>query len=261
MTDPGWDIPGVLRAAASDASAPAAVDGSVSSAPGSSASASSGAALSGAALSSPRARSGRRARAGSVSASGGLSAGAFAPLRDGGASAAAWSAGSPGVFADSGTAAFGNDFRSADSRATGSPGTAASSVGCPDAGSACGADSGTGSPGAGPPGVRVSDPVQALAYLGQALEFLAHANPAEWPEGAQADCLRARAVAESMQAAAHARVLAAFSVPGGGAGGGRAPVAAGVADLADRRDPPGRRHQGLLDAPPRRPPGRRGRAG
>ncbi len=50
-------------------------------------------------------------------------------------------------------------------------------------------------------------------------EYLAHANPAEWGEGEQADCLRALAVAESRQAAAHARVLAAFAVPGGGVAG------------------------------------------
>ncbi|HXB46294.1 MAG TPA: hypothetical protein VNW50_00925, partial [Streptosporangiaceae bacterium] len=69
------------------------------------------------------------------------------------------------------------------------------------------------------PGGRVTDPVQALACLSEALDFLAHANPAEWPAGQQADCLRALAVAESRQAAAHARVLSAFSVPGGGLAG------------------------------------------
>ena len=61
--------------------------------------------------------------------------------------------------------------------------------------------------------------MQALAYLSGALDFLAHASPAEWAEGVQADCLRALAVAESQQVAAHARVLAAFSVPGGGLAG------------------------------------------
>lgn len=40
-----------------------------------------------------------------------------------------------------------------------------------------------------------------------------------WPEGVQADCLRVLAVAESRQAAVHARVLSAFSVPGGGLAG------------------------------------------
>ncbi len=49
-----------------------------------------------------------------------------------------------------------------------------------------------------------------------ALEFLAGADASEWPAGLQADCLRALAVAESRAAAVHARVLAAFCVPGGG---------------------------------------------
>jgi ribosomal protein S18 acetylase RimI-like enzyme len=68
-------------------------------------------------------------------------------------------------------------------------------------------------------GVHVTDPGQALAYLRAGLEFLAHADPADWPAGVQADCLRALAVAEARQAAAHARLLAAFSVPGGGLAG------------------------------------------
>jgi len=63
------------------------------------------------------------------------------------------------------------------------------------------------------------DAAQALAYLSGALEFLAHDDPAGWGEGLQADCLRALAVAESRQTAAHAKVLAAFSVPGGGLAG------------------------------------------
>ncbi len=67
--------------------------------------------------------------------------------------------------------------------------------------------------------VRPDSPAEALAYLSGALDFLAHADPAEWPEGLQADCLRALAVAESRQAAAHAKVLSAFSVPGGGLAG------------------------------------------
>src|SRR5215469_2792767 len=74
-------------------------------------------------------------------------------------------------------------------------------------------------PGAGSPGGRVTDPVQALGYLSAALDFLAHASPAEWPAGVQADCLRALAVAESRQAVAHAQILQAFSVPGGGLNG------------------------------------------
>ena len=51
------------------------------------------------------------------------------------------------------------------------------------------------------------------------LEYLARADAAEWTAGLQADCLRALAVAESQHAAAHARVLAAFAVPGGGLAG------------------------------------------
>ncbi len=57
---------------------------------------------------------------------------------------------------------------------------------------------------------------EALGVLAGVLEFLAHDDVSAWPEGLQADCLRALAVAEARQAAVHARVLAAFSVPGGG---------------------------------------------
>ncbi len=67
--------------------------------------------------------------------------------------------------------------------------------------------------------MRPASPAQALALLGAALDYLAHADAASWPDGLQADCLRALAVAESRQAAAHARVLAAFSVAGGGLAG------------------------------------------
>jgi hypothetical protein len=67
--------------------------------------------------------------------------------------------------------------------------------------------------------VRPRDAAQALASLSAALEFLAADDPAGWSEGLQADCLRALAVAESRQTAAHARVLSAFSVPGGGLNG------------------------------------------
>ncbi len=55
--------------------------------------------------------------------------------------------------------------------------------------------------------------------MSAALEFLAGADPTEWPAGLQADCLRALAVAESRATAVHARVLAAFCVPGGGLNG------------------------------------------
>jgi hypothetical protein len=64
-----------------------------------------------------------------------------------------------------------------------------------------------------------ADAVQALAFVSAGLEFLAHSDPAEWSEGLQADCLRALAVAESRQTAAHAKVLSAFSRPGGGLAG------------------------------------------
>ena len=74
-----------------------------------------------------------------------------------------------------------------------------------------------GSYGAG--GVRPSDAAQALAFVSAGLEFLAHDDAALWPEGLQADCLRVLAAAQSRQVAAHARVLAAFSVPGGGLSG------------------------------------------
>ncbi|HXW45618.1 MAG TPA: DUF222 domain-containing protein [Streptosporangiaceae bacterium] len=65
-------------------------------------------------------------------------------------------------------------------------------------------------------GWRPDGPAQALAALTGALDYLAHADPAEWDEDVQAGCLRALAAAESRQTAAHARVLAVFSVPGGG---------------------------------------------
>ena len=70
-----------------------------------------------------------------------------------------------------------------------------------------------------PTGIQPDSPAQALEYLTGALEYLAHADAALWPAGVQADCLRALAVAESRQVAAHARALAAFSVPGGGLAG------------------------------------------
>ncbi|HTA10482.1 MAG TPA: DUF222 domain-containing protein [Streptosporangiaceae bacterium] len=69
------------------------------------------------------------------------------------------------------------------------------------------------------PGLEAGDPVEALAMLRAGLEYLARADAAGWTAGLQADCLRALAVAESQHAAAHARVLAAFAVPGGGLAG------------------------------------------
>jgi Domain of unknown function (DUF222) len=65
-------------------------------------------------------------------------------------------------------------------------------------------------------GVRPGSPAEALGLLDAALDYLAHADAGSWSEGEQADCLRALAAAQSRQLAAQARVLAAFSVPGGG---------------------------------------------
>ncbi len=185
MTDPGWDIPGVPREAPPDGGGLAA-DGSVLS-PGA-----PPAAGSPSEAGSPQRgrRSGRKARAGSVSASGGLSAGAFAGL----------------AGAD----------RHSGSSVSAAPNPASADPVFPDGSAADCAGLRGSMPGGG---VRVTDPAQALAYLTAGLEFLAHADPAGWSEGEQADCLRGLAAAESRQAAAHARVLAAFSVPGGGLAG------------------------------------------
>jgi hypothetical protein len=108
---------------------------------------------------------------------------------------------------------------SVDGRAGGSPGTASAGTATGSAGPARTAVADTAATDPAADGVQVTDPVQALALLSGALDFLAHADAAEWPDGVQADCLRALAVAESRQAAAHARVLSAFSVPGGGLAG------------------------------------------
>ena len=186
MTDPGWDIPGVPRDTPPNAGAPADKYGSASSAH---AEASTGS-------SERRSRSGRLARTGSVSACSGLSAGAFAKLAD----------------------AINDD--------TGSPATAPDDTAAVRSCSPGSASRGTESAGSVPADADKSrfmmppdSLTQALAFLSGALDYLAHADAAEWPEGAQADCLRALAVAESQQTAAHARVLQAFSVPGGGLAG------------------------------------------
>ncbi len=164
MTDPGWDIPGVSRGASAGA------DASAMSEPISSEGISSAAVPSEGGTSRRRGKSGRGARAGSVSASSGLSAGAFTRPADGDTPLAGRSVGSP---------------------------------------------ANTNSAGTG----EIASPAQALELLSAVTDYLARANPAEWAEGEQADCLRALAVAESRQAAAHARVLAAFAVPGGGVAG------------------------------------------
>jgi len=221
MTDPGWDIPGVPREAPPDAGA-AALGGWVLS-PGASPAAGSPAACSSAAGSPARGRgSGRRVRAGSVSASAGLSAGAFARLAD-----ADRRCGSPASTAPdpAGTVLASTDLASTD------PGTAfpdsatcasATRAGATSAGATSAGATSDGTDGAifdGAGSARFAGPGEALASLSAALEFLAHADPAGWSEGEQADCLRALAAAESRQAAAHARILGAFSVPGGGLAG------------------------------------------
>ena len=172
MMDPGWDIPGIAHEPSAGADA-----------------AELSAAVSSDAWSPVRGRkSGRKGRAGSVSASSGLSVGAFGRLAD---------------------AASTVPDRAGTCSGIAAPGRGASSNPAP-AGGSCAASAG---------GVQVTDPVQAIELLSAVTEFLANANPADWAEGEQADCLRALAVAEARQAAAHAKVLAAFSVPGGGLAG------------------------------------------
>ena len=68
-------------------------------------------------------------------------------------------------------------------------------------------------------GARPGSPGEALELLSAALDYLAHANAADWSAGLQADCLRALAVAESQHSALHAKALAAFSAPGAGLAG------------------------------------------
>ena len=199
MSDPGWDIPGIPREPAPGAGAPA-----------------SPADASPAATPSPRrGRSGRRARAGSVSASSGLSAGAFPRLAQSDSPASANSPRSEDSAENNFSAAASTVTAGTDSGSTDSGSTE------PPPGHAAGTTAAVllGGAGTGSPGVPITDPVQALEYLGRALDFLAHDNPAEWGAGVQADCLRALAKAESQQAAVHAQVLAAFSVPGGGLAG------------------------------------------
>jgi len=217
MADPGWDIPGVPREPSPGAGVPAA---DVVASP--------------AAASPPRrSRSGRKPRAGSVSACSGLSSGAFASLRDASAAAAnpagAHDSADDSITTAAGTAAASTTgaavcSRDTDSRRAGVLGAGPASSA--EDGTASNAEDGTASPAAIPASTEADrftvlpdSPAQALAFLSAALEFLAHADAAEWPAGQQADCLRALAVAESRQAAAHARVLAAFSVPGGGLAG------------------------------------------
>jgi hypothetical protein len=237
MTDPGWDIPGIPRSAASPAaSIPVGADsppraGSCT-VEGSPAGAGSRAAARAAKCKPTSSRTPRPAA--SASASAGLSAGAFSASATGGppstsssdpAGAAVSCAIRPGGKTAGSSALDGTEPGSGteDSAALGGnqadSGTGDSATGDRRSRAADGpARRGDGVlPTA--TGVRATDPAQALAFLEAGLDFLAHADAAEWPAGMQADCLRALAVAESRHAAAHARVLAAFSVPGGGLAG------------------------------------------
>ncbi len=184
MTDPGWDVPGVPREAPPGAD-PLRAGDSPAAAPAAVTSGRRGSAAR-AGAESPKTRS-----AASASAITGSSAGAFARPRSDG-----WPAGSA---ADSTAAGSAADKTAAGKTAADS--TAAGSAADPDG------------------AVPVMDPVRAVACLDAALDFLAHADAGSWPAGVQADCLRALAVAESRQTAAHARLLAAFTVPGGGLNG------------------------------------------
>ncbi|HKD87720.1 MAG TPA: hypothetical protein VKB62_04255, partial [Streptosporangiaceae bacterium] len=174
MTDPGWDIPGVPRDAPVDANAPAST----------------------AADSSPRrGKSGRNARAGSVSTCSGLSAGAFAPLA--GSNTPPWTGSADSASRGGTTAAATGAAGDTSTHDNGAPGTRSGN----DSGSNAGPDCILPA-GAIPSGtdaiaheMQVTDPVQALALLSATLDFLAHADAGEWPEGVQADCLRALAVA------------------------------------------------------------------
>ncbi len=252
MPDPGWDIPGVDRdaspgglltgtsaaaattAAGADGSGSGARpartgrttrrDGSVSAASGLSAGAFAPAGDSDSASASPAAGS----PAGSPAAGSSAAAASSADCSDGCAADEPARAGAGCGPADGSSAAAPSsasdcsDGCAADESAhesAHSDGSAAGASARPGSGSGS-ADRPyvtAGSYGAG--GVRPSDAAQALAFVSAGLEFLAHDDAALWPEGLQADCLRVLAAAQSRQVAAHARVLAAFSVPGGGLSG------------------------------------------
>ncbi|HUD77148.1 MAG TPA: hypothetical protein VMR00_04795, partial [Streptosporangiaceae bacterium] len=183
VTDPGWDIPGVVREGSSGDSSQFGVADAESAASAASADPGSGSA-------GDQRKRRRKARpSASLSAAAGRSAGAFA--RD---------------PADSVPAA--TDPAASD------PAPPPGLAGCRSESSGAGSAA-SSSPSSGAPG----DAAQALASLSAALEFLAGADAGEWPAGLQADCLRALAVAESRATAVHARVLAAFCVPGGGLAG------------------------------------------
>jgi Domain of unknown function (DUF222)/HNH endonuclease len=181
MTDLGWDIPGVPRDVRPGSDALLTADGPAS----------------------PRGHSESRRQARTQ-------CGATAKSSRPKASASAFAGSSTGAFARPSDGAW--TARSSPSTGTvPSPSVSSSSSSSSSSGSA--------SAGSGPAGPVPDSPAEALALLDAALAYLARASVASWPDGQQADCLRALAVAESRQAAAHARVLAAFSVPGGGLAG------------------------------------------
>jgi Domain of unknown function (DUF222) len=181
VTDPGWDIPGVSRGGASTAGADVPAGAGSSASPGSS----------------------RRA------------------AKPAGGSRQAASASPPGSPPDDtwlgGPRPDGSAEPDSGAAAESLTATASLTAAAPGASAADDDDGGSAAPCPG--GLRAADPVEALGMLRAGLEYLAHADAAEWTAGLQADCLRALAVAESQHAAAHARVLAAFSVPGGGLAG------------------------------------------
>jgi hypothetical protein len=208
MTDPGWDIPGVPRDAASPtAGAPAGTDTGAGSPAGAGSPVGAGSAA-GDRSARRKPASARTPRpAASASASASSSAGAFS----GSIARASPPASSVGRLS-SGDAALGGSQPAdgtGDGRAAGDGPSRAGTAGGPARAAEI----------SSPAGVQAADAVQALAFLEAGLEFLASADAAEWSAGLQADCLRALAVAESRHAAAHAAVLAAFSVPGGGLAG------------------------------------------
>jgi len=208
MTDPGWAIPGVPR------DVPPSADEVSPRAPGTGRLAGAGSSARAGSPASGDSR-GRRARSpggprrppASASALTGSCAGAFARA---GASVPPPRTGSSGSPAATGASVHAGPV--AEVGAATAPYSARPAARTHD--DAVAADAITP-----PAGAEAADPVQALALLRAGLDFLAHADPAEWPAGLQADCLRALAVAEAQQAAAHAKVLAAFSVPGGGLAG------------------------------------------
>jgi len=249
MTDPGWDIPGVPRdepacpqgsGAAAGASSVSAgsLSGAVRSALAGDAAAAGGSGRRGgsarglqAAREAAAAATGafsepaRAARA-AQSAFGGQRAGVADGQSSGPGPARAASAAGSDQPAPDGRQSGAERRSRADSSQSAAKGSQSSGRGSAGAASAAG----SGRPAADGPaadsrqydadsGATFEGPAAALAALDAALNYLAHADPGSWPEGAQADCLRALAVAESRQAAAHARVLSAFSVPGGGLAG------------------------------------------